>query len=243
MRRFLVCIGLVLTLASAAPAADVRVTPVRITLSSGAPIASMHIENNGSEDMLMQLQVLNWSQRDNADVLEPTTDVIANPPQFRLAAGGDQIVRFGLQVQAGSEEKSYRVLIDQVPREQDAKANQVRTVLRISIPIFIPCEGALPRPQWSIGAATGQTPVLRLTNAGNAHLEVDSVALREAKGTLLGKLGRPAYVLPGQTHTWTLTGIAPLHSGQSVKIEAETDWQPIVETVTVAGGAYAAGAP
>lgn len=230
MNRRLVWAGMLL-LAHAAVAADVRVTPVRVILSAAAPIASMHIENAGADELLMQLRLVKWSQHDGQDLFEPTSDVIANPPEFRLAPGADQIVRFGLEAASGAEEKSYRVFIDQVPRAEDAKANQVQTVLRISVPVFVPGEGAAPHLTWSLFTGSSRS-ILRATNSGTAHIEVDAFVLRDGAGKVVATVDRPAYLLAGQTHEWSL---APaLHPGRSVKLEAQTDRQPVAENLTVA---------
>lgn len=221
--------GLVCLLAPSASAADVRVTPVRIVLTGAAPIASMHVENAGSEEILMQLRLVKWSQRDGQDGFEPTSDVIANPPGFQLKGGGDQIVRFGLETAVGKDEMTYRVFIDQVPRAEDAKANQVQTVLRISIPVFVPGTASEPRLVWSL--IPGHPATLRATNGGNAHIEIDGAVVKNVQGDTLATIGRPAYILAGQTHDWPIGAL--VKTGERVTIQAQTDLQPVAVEVTV----------
>jgi fimbrial chaperone protein len=206
-----------------AEAADIRVTPVRIVLSTDNPISSMHIENNGTDPVLMQLSVVSWSQNDGQDLFAPTNDILGNPPQFRLPAGADQIVRFGLQTTAGTDEKSYRVFVDQVP-QQTAPANGVQTVLRISVPIFVPGKEAAAKLQWDFSNGSGH-PVLRVTNSGNAHAQIERITLSDNMGQLRGQIDQPAYILPGQFHVWTVQ--SNLLGGEQVHLHADSDIGPI----------------
>jgi len=87
---------LALAAAHAAQAGSFSATPVRVTLSPASRTASLTIENKGDEEVLVQSQVMAWSQRDGGDVLEESRELLISPPIFRIAPGAAQTLRIGL---------------------------------------------------------------------------------------------------------------------------------------------------
>ena len=74
-----------------AQAGNFSAIPVRITLVGAAP-TSLLLENQGEEAVLVQSEVLAWSQRDGKDELVASRDLLISPPIFKLAAGGKHIL-------------------------------------------------------------------------------------------------------------------------------------------------------
>lgn len=236
----LVLAGLVLA-GMPASAANIIVTPVRVTLSARAPIASLEVKNGGDAGVLMQVRLRHWTQSDGKDVLSPTDDLLANPPGFRLAAGASQIVRFGLERKPPAVEGTYRVLITQVPEQHLLRAGEVQTVLNISIPIFVEGPNDKPDVLWSLRRVHGTGLQLEAINRGTAHIEIGRLRISTPKGQLLVTLDKPAYVLAGQRHSWTLPDRTAIASGTTVTLNAETDSASLERKLIVGAGGDAEG--
>ncbi len=224
-----------------ASAANIIVTPVRVTLSAKAPIASLEVKNGGDTGVLMQIRLRHWTQDNGKDVLSPTDDLVANPPGFRLAAGATQIVRFGLERPPANSEGTYRVLITQVPEQRLLQAGEVQTVLNISVPIFVESPNDKPDVLWSLRRVHGARLQLQAINRGTAHIEIGRLRITGAQGHLLVTLDKPAYVLAGQRHSWTLPETAALASGTTVTLNAETDSASVERKLVVGAGGDAEG--
>src|SRR4051812_29604670 len=104
--------------APAALAASMHVAPLRLDLGPQRPVASLVIGNPEQAEIAVQAETVAWTQEGGRDVYTPTRDVLINPSIFRIPAGGQQIVRVGLQVGTDSTERSYRVFVRQLPQER-----------------------------------------------------------------------------------------------------------------------------
>jgi fimbrial chaperone protein len=213
-------------LCSGAGAASFKVYPVRIVLTPKQAIQTMTIHNSGSDPVRVQLRVFAWRQVNGEDAFAETQDVLANPPLFQVGPNGDQIARFGLRVAPGSTEKSYRVFLQEVPGAESAESanpGQVRTLLRISIPIFVPAPNATGRLNWRLVAAGGRHVRLLVRNDGDAHVQINRLALVGRDGATLVRQDASIYLLPGSARDVALDAAAPIGAGQPIKLSAETD--------------------
>ena len=103
-------------LAAAASAGSLSVSPIRVEIAPGQRSVTLIVRNDGDQTTLVQTQLVAWSQADNEDRLEPTTDLLASPPIFELVPGGVQTVRLALRRPADADrERSYRILVSEVP--------------------------------------------------------------------------------------------------------------------------------
>ena len=109
--------------ATGALATSLSVAPLRLVLTPERPVGSLTMGNSEDAEVAVQAEVLAWSQEDGRDVYQPTREVLVNPAIFRLPPGGRQIVRLGLQVPAEARERSYRVFLRQLPRDQALPQN------------------------------------------------------------------------------------------------------------------------
>src|SRR5712692_1255538 len=80
-----------------AQAGAFNVSPVRIALSQTHPTAILTMQNNGDQAVVVQIEVMAWSQADGKDIYTLSRDLLANPPIFTLVPQGTQIVRIGLR--------------------------------------------------------------------------------------------------------------------------------------------------
>lgn len=200
-----------LILCQLAHAGSFSVSPTRITLTQARSFGVLTVRNPGTEAMVVQLQTTVWRQEEGVDVLAPTTELIAVPPLFTVPAGGSQVVRIGLRRQPSpSGELSYRVLLREVPPPQAPGATGLRMALNVSLPVFVTPPGdAEPEMIWALDRTENGGLALSLRNEGRAHVQLKQLALKSSMGPQLQGIGRPTYLLPGQSRIWHFDAADP----------------------------------
>ena len=226
-------------LAAPAIAADLQVSPIRITLDPQNPNAVMTLINRGDSDTLLQLSVMSWSQDATGEALTPTRDVLANPGVFLLKAGDQQVARFALRVAPDIKERSYRIVVQEVPRQR--VENGLATVLRMLVPVFVPT----PNPNVALEWSARQGPQgleVQAHNVGNVHVQVKVVKLSSG-ATLLTSKTVNLYVLPGATGTIRMPPGKPAAVGSVLQLNVESDQITFGTSVRVGASESAAGHP
>jgi len=200
------------------------VNPVRVELSARQLHTTLQIANAGEEKLTVQVHPMSWGKGGDGDVLEETNDVIVNPPIFTVAPHQTQFVRLGMrQFKAQSAEQTYRLILEEVPPPLTVTFTGLRTLLRISIPIFVaPLQPAQPSLTWEVRNSPGQGSILSAQNNGTAHIQLKQLAVsRTPGGEPIFTMVNAAYVLPGGRREWRMDGIDPGASG--LLIRALTD--------------------
>jgi fimbrial chaperone protein len=221
--RLILAIGFASLASTALAAGALRLYPVRIELSGGESVQTMTITNDGDEATRLQLRVFGWRQVGGEDVLEETRDILANPGLFEVKPRGTQIARFGLRTTSDAREKAYRVILEEVPTGRPSTPGEVKTLLRISVPIFVP--PAVPRVQlsWHSARAADGGIALQIRNSGNVHVQLNRLSLSRPGGTSLASEDMSVYILPGQSAAVALKTSAPVRVGEVLKLDAMTD--------------------
>lgn len=194
-----------------------QVRPVRLDLGSRQPTGQLVVSNPTARPLLIQAEAFDWSQTQDRDQLQPSSDLIVNPPIFELAPGAQQVVRVGLRRAAqDGVERPHRIWLTQVATTPDEGDTGVQMLLRLSLPVFVVGTGAgTSQAQWQRGAADG---VVELNNAGTRHVHVRELRLASDDGapTTLG----PCYALPGGRCRWPLP---PALRHKTLRIEADSN--------------------
>ena len=235
LRRALIALVLLGAAFESAFAGSFSANPVRLVLAGGAASTALAVENQGDESVLVQAEVVAWSQTGGEDHLVASEDLVVSPPIFRIAPGASQTVRVGLTRRVDpSRELTYRLFLKEVPPAPVAGDSQVRVALRLGLPVFVmPPVTAAPRLGWALAFDAAGALVVTATNTGNAHAQVIDLGLRDGEGNVLFQQRRADYVLPGQSRIWPL-GTA---SGSDLRIpavlviEANTDAGPVTAQV------------
>ncbi len=207
-----------------ASAGTFSAVPVRMTIAGGATSAALMLRNDGNDPVLVQAEVMAWTQKDGVDVLEPSRDLVVSPPIFKVAPGAQQTVRIGLMRAPDSvREITYRVFLQEVPQPTLPGEVGVSMLLRLGLPVFVmPKGGAAPRMAWrATRGADGQIK-LTLTNTGTAHVQPIDGKLYLEDGTLIAAQNLPGYVLPDQTRSWQIKPTRPWSAGK-LRLTARTD--------------------
>jgi fimbrial chaperone protein len=192
---------------SPARAGTFTISPLRVELSQRVTTAALTVRNEGPEPVLVQAESVLWSQAGNQDALEPTRDVLVSPVVFTVPPRGSQLVRVALRRPPDpATELSYRLLLQEVPRQAEPGFTGLQVALRLSLPVFVsPLEPAEPNLAWTSDRADDGSIVVRADNTGAAHARVLSFTMApEGSAEAVLRQSVATYVLPGQFRTWTL---------------------------------------
>ncbi|HKY91750.1 MAG TPA: molecular chaperone [Nevskiaceae bacterium] len=216
-------LGALLLAASAASASPggFTVSPVRLDLAPGARATSITLLNDGDLPKTVQVEAFRWTQVDGEDRYEPVTDLVVNPPVFKLSPKGRQVIRAGFRggAPSGAQEIAYRLYFQELADDTSAFEGGLRMLLRIGVPLFVaPASTAPATTAWRVIGAGTPDAQLEVANHGNTHLRLSSLAVLDRDGRTFDLPGF-AYVLPGQTRRWTL----PRDPAPPLRVVAQSD--------------------
>ena len=190
-----------------ANATSLEITPVAVHLVPGNNATTIEVMNRGEVAAAIQLRAYAWTQTGDEDVLTPTRDIILSPPIFTLGKGATQTIRLLLRRgAAGPGERTYRLLIDEVP-PVNAKNQNIVVAMRVSLPVIVASEpshaGSL---QWRAKRVAGGRIMLSATNKGTAFDRVHAIAVTLADGSrpAVATSGTNSYILAGAQRQWVV---------------------------------------
>lgn len=196
----------------AAAAASLQISPVSVRFAGEQQASSIALQNMGEAPIYGQVRVYRWDQKDGEDVLTATRDVIVSPPIVQIAANATQAIRLVLAPGARRDaEGTYRVLIDELGREDGGAPQGVDIRLRYSVPVFLaPVQKAGAAQarddalDWQVFRQDGSW-MLKVRNDGAIHAQLGMVEFTNRAGTKFDiSKGLFGYVLPGRERQWKL---------------------------------------
>lgn len=241
------CLALLFGLALAAipsrsaHAADFHVSPVRFDLGKKQRTALLTISNTSAEPLRLQVSMHVWSQdAQNPQALTPTQDLTYYPSLLTVEPGQARNIRIGGQLQPADTEKSYRLLVTQLPpTAQPANAMELRVLTQMSIPVFVEAEQSAPHGTVEEVALNRGELSFLLHNTGNIHFFAKKARIqgRDARGALLfDKEQSGWYVLPGVKQRFKVPVPPPLCARlHSVSVEVSTDAGVTPTSATLSG--------
>lgn len=208
-------------------AASLQVSPVALDMQVRQAAEGLWLSNSGTAPLQAQVRIYAWHQENGEDVLKPTNDMVASPPMLSIQPGQRQIVRI-IRVGAGLApppiEKTYRVVMDELPLS--TQGTGVQFVLRYSVPIFVAAAGSVqaiagaqapkqPAPPLTWGVqGSGKTAVLVAANGGDKHAKIIQASFTSKAGKkIVLSEGLYGYVLARSTRQWPLADNARLFLG------------------------------
>ncbi|HEX4427303.1 MAG TPA: fimbria/pilus periplasmic chaperone [Terriglobales bacterium] len=217
--------AMILSLAMIRPglASNFNVKPVRVEFSKAKMNSVIQIANLEDVTLTVQASTLSWTSDGDKSVYTAVDDVLLNPPVFQIPANGMQYMRLGLRkVPDDAAEHAYRLILAEVPKPMAPGFTGLRTVVRISLPIFVTPPTCIAKLSWE--ARRGEDGVLTLTaiNQGTAHIQIKNLELSA------DQQGKPVsqsfneYLLPGQKHDWKIED-PTLRGAHEIQLTAKTD--------------------
>ena len=201
---FCLCLASIPALAGAG---SFQVTPIRLEFSGQQRTAALTVRNDSAEPLVVQIELMDWTQRDGQDVYSETGDLLATPPIVTVPAGRDQVFRVGLRrAPDPTRELSYRVFLREIvpPPAKDFTGLQVS--LRVGVPVFVkPLAAAKPELRWLARVAPDGRLSVTANNTGNMHVQVVDFRVN-VPGTeaAIANTDQMSYVLADQTREWQL---------------------------------------
>lgn len=221
-----------------AHAEGLQVAPVSVEIPERSGVVWL---NNGSDETLhAQVRVFRWHQENGEDELVETEDLMASPPFAEIQPGGEQVirlVRFGDAVAAnGACERSYRIIVDELPSTQSNDTANLQYVLRYSVPVYLTspsCAQQQPSLNWQI-VADGNQAWLSVVNLGEMRAQLANVNFEAADGRSFAiTSGLLGYVLPGATRRFALPDSAAAYVDGG-HIEVQLNGSQLREPVSLA---------
>lgn len=194
-----------------ATASSLEISPVSVNLIAGQTTALIEVRNRGGNPAAIQLRGYAWSQSGDKDVLVPTNDIILSPPIFTVPAGASQTLRLLLRARGGTAERSYRLLLDEVPAP-NLKRDQVGIALRISLPVIAaPASPPVRSLRWHARRGPDNQILLSVANGGNVYDKIHAIAvtLPDGSHSKIVSTGENPYVLAGGERQWVTKSATP----------------------------------
>jgi len=213
---------IILLVAPMATASSLGVWPINPRIDSPASSTLLWVKNNNkSEAVTLQARVFLWKQIDNNDQFDAQDELVISPPIIEVKPDTQQIFR--VMNRKGTlpnitAEKSYRILIDEVPKEDTNQTSQLRFQMRYSLPLFVGrpkifTNKSMPDVLSSMATNLSYriiqepTPALEIINNGTLHARLSNVAIHNEvlpEKKILISNGLLGYVLPNSTKRWPL---------------------------------------
>ncbi len=228
-----------LPLGAANAAASLVIRPTRVIITEKEQVVAVSIENQGTSEAVIQLQLMSWSQADGSDVYGSTEDlgILACPPLFTVPAGQTQVIRVGLEdmQRDWSTEGAFRLFIQEIPPAPIEGQTGVQVAVRIGVPVFLPPPTITqPSLDWGLEDRGDAGLWMTVKNRGNVHALISGVQLAMGADFEF-KTNTHQYVLPGATISWRLDTSSPVTSAipDAVELTVSTDQGIYQETVAV----------
>lgn len=200
--------------------------------------------NNKTESVILQARIFSWSQvddLDDLDKLDAQDDLVVSPPLIEVKPGSQQIFRIMNRrgsIESVAAEAAYRLIIDEVPREEGAAESLLRFQMRYSLPLFVgfpegyvgePLSFRLKKLEANLRYRIIQqpSPSIEIFNQSPVHARLSHVVvegIEPGSKSFFISQGLLGYVLPYSSRKWPLAkeqADALMHGTRKVIFEQE----------------------
>lgn len=216
-----------------AQAASLAVWPINPRLDAPASSTLVWVKNNsGDSTVTLQARIFTWRQANNDDELIVQDELVVSPPMIEVKPGGQQVFRVVNRAGAvipSAQEKSFRMLIDEIPRPTDTPTSALKFQMRYSLPLFVGSPAAMQNKTEAeklkvleqgltyniIRKPEGAS--VEINNRSPIHSRLSNVAIHAGGQQLSLSNGLLGYILPSTSRRWPLTNeqLATLSSDQA----------------------------
>lgn len=189
-----------------------------VDMPAGARAGRLVLANSGDAPVAAQIRVYIWTQENGEDRLEPSDDLLVSPPIVEIPAGGEQLIRLvRADATAPARELAYRVVVDELPDDDQTAENAVAVRMRFLIPAFVRASDPAPT---DLHCRVDDTALV-CENHGGRAAQLGATGLLDAGGnTLQVSPGLMGYVLAGSSRRWPLPaeGLAKLETPRTMEV-------------------------
>lgn len=207
--------------AAAAAASSLGVTPLRIEMPTGSSAEIVQVQNTTGSPMAVQIRLFAWFQQAGEDIYTQSSDLLVSPSIVSIPAGQTQLVRVMRKGMATSDEKRFRLVIDQLPDPAKARPGVAQTRVRFAVPVFVDRDKAAPAAfAWRMTDGA-----LELVNTGGVAARIVQIEVKKPDGRIIPvEQNSLRYVHGASTIAW------PIGKGCSlgkVHVTAQIDGQTV----------------
>lgn len=218
--KMIVRLSLALTVvfASATTAlAQFSVDRTQIRLSGRSQSAILKVTNDSATPLQFDVKIFAWDHNEQGEeILTATTEAVAAPGTMTIAPKASQNIRVGTTAQMGAREKTYRVIVEQLPAPRSAGSGAVVAMrMRLSIPVFLEPTNGQATLDLGVPVVRAGVASVMARNAGTVHLQIDSVSFKGMSAT-----GQTTFEVP-QGGSYVLAGKAATVNGQQTLTAAQ----------------------
>lgn len=196
--------------AGAQPPSDTprfNVSPTRLVLRPNETSTSLLLKNESTVPIRFQVTAFSWTNDSDGQMqLDPTKDVIFFPSLFSIAPGQTRRVRVASSERAAKYERTYRLIVEQLPSHADAERPQgVQMLARLNVPLFLEPGARLVQVTLDHIAVKNGVVTFDTHNTGTVHVRPDSFVVRGISsigGQLFEQRIAGWYLLPGETRQY-----------------------------------------
>lgn len=199
---------LILALPSVTMAGEWRISPTRLDLDRESRNGELTVRNEGDERVNLQVKAVEWTQdQEGKDRYSDTAELIFFPKMLSLVKNDEKVIRAGVSAMPVAREKTYRLMVQEIPAPRKTATPTVAIALKFSLPVFVKpvredIKGAIEKFELTHGTLSAL-----VKNSGNVHFKIAAfeVSGKNAKGErTFTKTVEGWYLLSGASRTYTV---------------------------------------
>ena len=184
--RPLVALLLAVVVVPAASAGQFGVSPIRVDLDRNSKSGAITVSNDEDADSLrVQMRLFEWTQdAEGKDVYQESQDLVYFPRLMVLEKGQQKLVRIGLRTPAITQEKTYRLFVEELPSPPtpgSVTGSRVAIAVRFGVPVYLkPAKEEIRAEIVKLDVSKGVLHV-GVRNTGNTHFTIKTVTATSGK--------------------------------------------------------------
>ena len=224
-------------LASTVPvdASNFSIDRTRVELSRDHTSEVITILNRSTEPLRLQVTGFRWSQAAGEPmVLDPTDEIVFFPTVLQVEPGASRQVRVGYLGTPGARERTYRIILEELPPATTGSDNLVRVLTRLNVPVFVDPARPSPSPRLGAVAREGATVIVPVHNGGSSHVMIEAVTVSGVDGQgrrLFSEEVNGWYVLADSANVFNVALPADCGQAAAFHISVRTAAQTLTTTL------------
>ena len=218
-------VGLMATATFAVARGQLQAGPTLLEIGPRGGATRLVLRNTGDVPVSAQIRSYAWHQSDGEDRLTASDLLVASPPIVELPPGGKQLVRIVLVGPLATDrDQSFRIVVDELPSDDDNGDSWVALRMRYVIPAFVRANDPVPATLSCVIDAMQSHLSCRNSGGRPAQLGASRLLGGDGQSIELSK-GLFGYVLPGSTRSSTVPADAGDLIHQASHLETSLDGQ------------------